>query len=138
MPKIAVVQQPPVLLDRSATLERVIHFTQLCAAEGAELIVFPEAFIPGYPAWIWRLRPGGDMGLTETLHAVLFENAVSLGNDDLAPLYDVAKKKGVTIICGMNERGDESSRTTLYNTVVRVVPSFLQHRGCSVFLGLDR
>lgn len=51
--KVAVVQRPPILLDRSATMA-----VAEVAAAGASLVVFPETFIPGYPAWIWSLRPG--------------------------------------------------------------------------------
>ncbi len=122
MSKIAIVQQAPVLLDRAATLEKVVAAAAEAASGGAELVVFPEAFVPGYPAWIWRLRPGGDMALTETLYARLFGNAVSLARDDLAPLRSAAREHGITIVCGINEVDDNTSRTTLYNTVVTVGP----------------
>ena len=61
--KVAVIQKPPVLLDRDKTIERVLAAIDEAAGQGASLLVFPEAYIPGYPAWIWRLRPGGDMAL---------------------------------------------------------------------------
>ena len=35
------------------------------AAAGAGLIVFPEAYVPGYPTWVWRLKPGADMALAD-------------------------------------------------------------------------
>lgn len=122
MPKIAIVQRAPVLLDRRATLEKASSAAAEAAAGGAELVVFPEAFVPGYPAWIWRLRPGGDMKLTETIHAKLYENAVSLARDDLAPLREAACMHGITIVCGIDEVDDQASRTTLYNTVVTLGP----------------
>jgi nitrilase len=118
MTRVAVVQQPPVFLDKQRTLERAEAMVAEAAAAGAELIVFAEAFIPGYPAWIWRLRPGGDWGLTETIHARLLENAVNLDSDDLAPLYNAARNHHVTIVCGMDERDGRLSQATLYNTVV--------------------
>lgn len=58
MVKLAVVQHPPVLLDRHATIERALKLLEEAAGAAASLVVFPEAFVPGYPAWIWRLRPG--------------------------------------------------------------------------------
>jgi nitrilase len=122
MPKVAVVQQAPVLLDRAATIEKAVAAIAEATANGAKLVVFPEAFIPGYPAWIWRLRPGGDMGISETLHGKLFQQAVCLTHGDLAPLCDSAKKHGVTVVCGMDEKEEEASRTTLYNTVVTIGP----------------
>jgi nitrilase len=122
MAKIAVVQQAPVLLDREATLQKAVCALLEAAAEGAQVVVFPEAFIPGYPVWIWGLRPGADMGLTSELHSLLAENAVSLDRDDLAPLRQAAKEHGVTVVCGMDEIDHRSSRTTLYNSVVMIGP----------------
>ena len=67
--KVAVVQAPPVLLDRAATIDRMLGRMDEVAAAGAGLIVFPEAYVPGYPTWIWRLKPGGDMALAGEIHA---------------------------------------------------------------------
>ena len=121
--KIAVVQQPPVLLDRSRTLAAAVVAVRDAAAAGAELIVFPEALVPGYPAWIWRLRPGTDMALAERLHASCVANAVRL--DARRPRAAAATRPrahGVTIVCGIDERDAECSRSTLYNTVVVIAP----------------
>ena len=62
--KVAVIQKPPVLLNRSSTIDAVLASIDEAVGEGASLLVFPEAYIPGYPTWIWRLRPGGDGALT--------------------------------------------------------------------------
>jgi nitrilase len=120
--KVAVVQEAPVVLERAATLARAVTLVGQAAAEGAGLIVFPEAFIPGYPAWVWRLRPGGDWNLSEAIHARLLENAVDLSADELAPLREAAARHSVTIVCGIDERDGEYSRATLYNTVVTIDP----------------
>ena len=122
MSRIAIVQHAPVFLDRAATLDKAVTAVAEAARAGAQLVVFPEAFVPGYPAWIWRLRPGGDMALTEQLHARLRANAVDLGGDDLAPLHHAAREHAVTVLCGVNERDGTFSRGTLYNTVVVIGP----------------
>ena len=122
MTKLAVIQQAPVFLDKQGTLKRAVAAVEEAAGNGAELIVFPEAYIPGYPAWIWRLRPGGDWDLTERIHALLLENAVDLGSDDLAPLCQAAARHQVSIVCGMDERDGELGRATLYNTLVVIGP----------------
>jgi nitrilase len=120
MGRIAIVQKPPVFLERAETLKVAVSAIDEAVKGGARLIVFPEAFIPGYPAWIWRLRPGGDLGLSEQLHARLLANSVSLYGDDLAPLYQAARKHKVTLVCGINERDADFSRSTIYNTVVTI------------------
>ena len=117
MPKVAVIQQAPAVLDRAATLREAVRWVGVAAAAGAALIVLPESFVPCYPAWIWRLRPGPDGKLTAALHARLTDNAVSIGHGDLAPLCAAAKQHRVTIVCGMTERDDDASRGTIYNTV---------------------
>jgi len=116
--RIAVVQHAPVFGDRAATLDRAVNALHEAAQSGTQLVVFPETFVPGYPAWIWRLRPGSDMGLAEKLHARLRANAVRIADGDLAPLCKAAKQHAVTVVCGVCELDTEFSRGTLYNTVV--------------------
>ena len=122
MMKIAVVQEAPVVLDRAATLAKAVVLVGQAAAEGAGLVVFPEAFVPGYPAWIWRLRPGSDWDLSEAIHARLLENAVNLADNELAPLREAAATHHITLVCGIDEREGDFSRATLYNTVVTIDP----------------
>jgi nitrilase len=122
MARIAIVQKAPAFLDREATIARAVETIAEVSAQGAALVVFPEAFVPGYPAWIWRLRPGGDMGLAEKLHAALLTNAVTIGTDQLTPLCDAARAHEVTVVCGLHERDGNGSRGTLYNTVVTIAP----------------
>jgi nitrilase len=118
MTRVAVIQKPPAFLDRAECLRIAVSAVAEAAAGGARLIVFPEAFISGYPAWIWRLRPGGDLALSEQLHRALLENAVDLAHDDLGPLREAAREYRVTVVCGINERDGAFSRGTVYNTVV--------------------
>jgi len=122
MVKLALVQTPSVLLDKTATIAKAVTKIEEAAAQGANLVVFTEAFIPGYPVWIWRLRPGGDWGLSEQLHQRLLENSVQIDVGDLAPLQAAAKAHELTIVCGMNERDGDYGRATLYNSVVVIAP----------------
>ena len=102
--KVAVVQRPPVLLDREATLKAAVAAVSEVADAGAGLVVFPEAYLPGYPAWIWSLRPGPDYRLSQDIHAQLLANSVDLSADDLAPLQAAAAERGVVVVCGIHER----------------------------------
>lgn len=121
--KVAVIQKPPVLLHRDKTIEQAIGSVNEAADAGATLLIFPEAYIPGYPTWIWRLKPGGDMALSSELHAKLRQNAVDLNSEDLRPLQDAARRHAVTIVMGINEIDSRFSGTTLFNTMVVIGPS---------------
>lgn len=118
MTKLAVVQKATAFLDKEKSVARAADAIKEAAAQGADLVVFTETFIPGYPAWLWRLRPGVDWNTNEALYQRLLNNAVSMDSDDLAPLYEAAQQHQVTVVCGIEERDDRLSRATIYNTVV--------------------
>jgi nitrilase len=120
--KIAVCQKPPVLLDLEGTVQRALESLDEAVREGARLVVFPEAYLPGYPTWIWRLRPGGDMALGNKLHAELRRNSVDIAGGGLDPICDAAAKHDVVVVMGLNEIDSEFSGTTLFNTVVVIGP----------------
>jgi nitrilase len=119
---VAVVQHPPVTLHRDRTLQRGVELLEEAARHGARLVSFPEAWLPGYPEWLWRLRPGGDYELTGEIHRRLVENAIDLAAGDLQPIQKAARRLKVTVSIGVHERDGDFSRGTLYNTVVLVGP----------------
>src|SRR5688572_7037244 len=104
MPRVAVIQRPSVWLDKAECVARAVAAIAEAKAGSADIVIFPEAYIPGYPSWIWRLRPGGDMKLSEELHAGLLAHAVRIGGDDLGPIQNSAREHGVVVVCGMHER----------------------------------
>jgi nitrilase len=118
----AVVQHAPVTLHRQKTLRRGVELVEEAAARGARLISFPETWVPGYPEWLWRLRPGADHSLTHEIHRRLLENAVDLSAGDLKPVQAAARRMKVTVSIGIHERDSDFSRGTLYNSLVLVGP----------------
>lgn len=120
MDRIAVVQSPPVLLDKTASMARAVALIDEAAKGGARLVAFSETFVPGYPTWLWRLRPGTDMALTGELHTRLVANAIDLERDELAPVRAAAQKNQVWVLCGVHEIDGEFTRSTLFNTMVLV------------------
>ncbi len=120
--RVAVVQRPPVILDREASLERALTTLDEAVGNGAALVTFPETYLPGYPEYIWGLRPGDDYDLSRELHARLLANAVDLHADHLRPLQEAARNHGTVVMIGIHERDGAYSRSTLYNTLVMIGP----------------
>jgi nitrilase len=120
--RVAVVQHPPVVLNRSKTLARGVELLDEAAAGGAKLVSFPETWVPGYPEWVWRLRPGDDYGLSSDIHKRLLENSVDLKAGQLKPIQAAARRLKLTVSIGIHERDGEFSRGTLYNTAVLIGP----------------
>lgn len=116
--KTAVVQEPPVYLDLAASMERAVGLIEKAAAEGASLIVFPEAWFPGYPTFVWRLPPGAGMGKTDELFARMQANSIDLSRGGMTPLQDAAREHEMVIVAGYQELDGAVSGSTLYNSCV--------------------
>lgn len=120
--RVAIVQHPPVFLDRHATLERAVTLIHEAADNGARLIAFSETFVPGYPEWIGLVHYRTESALIDDLYARLVANTVNLASNDLNPLCQAAQQRNVTLVCGIQERDGVYSRSTIYNTVVVIGP----------------
>lgn len=114
---LAAVQATPVFLDPGATLAKVARLTCEAAAGGAALVVFPEAFIPGYPDWVWRSPPWTE---GQARYRRLLEGAVSVPSEATAELGRIARAAGVYLSIGVNEL--DAGGGTLYNTLLSFSP----------------
>jgi nitrilase len=110
--RVVAIQDAPVYLDRDATLDKALGLIEKAAADGAQVVVFPEVFVPGYPDWVWRTKPW-DEHATE-LYGRLFDNSVVIGSATTQVLGMAAQQHKVYVSIGVNER--ESAGSTLYNT----------------------
>lgn len=118
MTKVAIVQEPPVYLNLAATMDRAIALVEKAARDGAGLIVFPEAWFPGYPTFVWRLAPGAGMGKTDELFAKLQANSVDLSQNGFSPLQEAARENDMVIVAGYQELDGEVSGSTLFNSCI--------------------
>ncbi|MFD0979888.1 carbon-nitrogen hydrolase family protein [Tropicimonas aquimaris] len=115
--KIAVVQYPPVYLDKARSIERAVEIVAEAAGQGCGLVVFPETWLPGYPTFVWRLSPGAGMQKTDELFALTQANSIDLSKDDLAPIKAAAREHSVVVVLGHQELDGAVSGSTLFNSV---------------------
>jgi len=125
------VQAEPIVLDRDATLDKLERLTAEAAGEGAQLVVFPEAFIPVYPSSIWarHLAGWGDEG-AKAAFARIAQEAVTVPGPAADRLGEAAAAHGVWLVTGVTEI-DPERPGTLYNTLLYHAPDgslALQHR----------
>ena len=114
--KVAVVQHGPVFLNLERSLEKARGLVEEAAREGAELIVFPETWLPGYPIWL-DASPGAalwDHPPAKALYRLLSENALTVPGRHLDALLDAAGSAGAELVIGAHERDGG----TLYNSLV--------------------
>jgi nitrilase len=115
--KVAAAQLSPVFLNKEKTVEKACGAIMEAGKKGAKLIVFPEAFIPGYPDWIWLIPNCNGAALNE-LYVKLVENAVSIPEKTTDLLCKAAKKAGINVVMGLHERNSETSSSSLYNSLL--------------------
>jgi nitrilase len=108
-------------LNRDATLDKACELIGRAAREGAALAVFPEAFMPGYPVWTWFIPFFNDTATTE-IYTELHANSVAVPSATTDRLCAAARKEGVAVAIGINEKNSEASDSTLYNTLLYIGP----------------
>jgi len=116
---VAAAQAAPVFLDRKATLAKACELIAEAGLKGARLIVFPEAFLPAYPDWIW-LVPGSRSDLLDALYTELLENSVAVPDETTEKLCQTARKSKINVVMGINERNQEASNASLYNSLLYI------------------
>ena len=114
--KVAVVQQPPVYMNKAESLARAVELISDASTQGCGLIVFPETWLPGYPTFLWRLLPGAGMKKTDDLFALSQANSIDLSKDDLAPVKDAANEHSIVVVMGHQEVDGTVSGSTLFNS----------------------
>lgn len=103
--RAAAVQDAPLLFDTDATLARVAARTSEAAAQGAQLVVFPEAFVGGYPKGLdFGARVGMRSSEGRELFRRYFEGAVAVPGPATETLGALARENGVALVIGVIER----------------------------------
>jgi nitrilase len=116
--RVAVVQHPPVFLNLARSVERAVALTREAASQGAQVVVFPETWLPGYPVWLDDAPTAGlwDYAPAKALYQVLADNALTVPGPEFETLRALALETGVTLVMGAHERAGG----TLYNTMLLI------------------
>lgn len=119
--RLAIVQQKPVYLDLSASMQKAVSILQEAAQAGAELVVFGETWFCGYPAWIDYLPNIALWGhqATEMVFAEMLDNGLEVPGKETQILCQMAADLGLYIVLGCNERLTEGAgQGTIYNSLL--------------------
>ncbi|GAA4368695.1 carbon-nitrogen hydrolase family protein [Hymenobacter saemangeumensis] len=118
---VAAVQAAPVYLDLAASLAKAETLIARAAAQGARLVVFPETWLPGYPAWLDCCRDVNlwDSPAVKQVYRRLVENSVVVPGPVTEALGAAARAHGLVLNMSVHERvGEGRGRGTLYNTML--------------------
>lgn len=127
--RASIIQHPPVYMNIEASIDKAAGLITEASAEGAQVVVFPETWLPGYPVWLdsspevalWGNEP------TRKLYRTLVSNSLSIPGPRFNRLRKIAGDKGVHLVMGCHELVGN----TLYNTMLFLHPdgeNFALHR----------
>ena len=120
---IAIIQHKPVHLNLAASLQKALLLIEEAAAAGAQLIVFGETWLSGYPSWIdhcpeiaiWNNE------VTKEVFALMHSNSVDVNGDEMKMIYEAAKEYGIILCMGINEKIKNGIGSgTIYNSFVLI------------------
>ena len=92
--RVACVQAEPIILDRDATVEKLVRLTADAATEGASLVVFPETFVCVYPSSVWaKALAGWGDERAKRAHTLMAEQAVSVPGEAVDRIGEAAREQ---------------------------------------------
>ncbi len=119
--KVVLVQTSPVFFHLEKSMEVVARQMEAAREFSPDLIVFPEAFLPGYPRGLSfgtvvgsRSEEGRDLWLRYA------QNSVNVPGSEVDQLGELAKEHDTHLVIGVVER---STTGTLYCTTLYFAPS---------------
>lgn len=119
--KVALAQISPIWCDKAQTLKKITESMQAAAAERAELIVFGEGLLPGYPFWLPITQgTAWDDPVQKEIHAHYARQAVQIEKGDLTPITILAKELHLAVYLGIIERPTDRGGHSLYCSLVYI------------------
>lgn len=122
--KIAMAQLSAVWLNKEKTMKMVLTSVEEAASEDAELVVFGEAFLPGYPFWLaYTDGAAWNQSVNKELHAHYARNAICIEDGDLEAVAKMARKHKIAVYLGIIERPVDRGGHSLYCSLVYISES---------------
>ena len=119
--KVCMAQISPVWLDKTATITKIENYLTMAGKEKANLVVFGEALLPGYPFWL-ALTNGAawNTKINKELHAHYVLNSVQIEAGDLEGICQLAKSYKMAIYLGVMERAKNRGGHSIYASLVYI------------------
>jgi aliphatic nitrilase len=120
--RVAAIQAEPVWLDIDGTTEKTVHLIAEAAAGGADLVAFPETWIPGYPVFLWSYPVYEQMEFVARYHA----NSPTIDGPQIAKLREAARQHSITVVVGFSEK--DGGSLYMSQAVIGNDGEIIQHR----------
>jgi predicted amidohydrolase len=118
--RVAAVQATPVILDLEGSVAKAIRLIADAAGQGAQLVVFPEAFLSLYPSYAWAHLPTSGSQADEFWER-FWGSSVAVGGAEVQALVEACREHDVHGAIGVNEREDDRPGS-VYNTLLLLGP----------------
>lgn len=102
--KAAAVQAAPVFMNLEASIDKAALLIEEAAKNGAQLVAFPETWLPGFPWFIYLGNPAEALAYFPQYHA----NSLAVDSPQMRRLQGIVKRIGVTVVMGFSERSGGS------------------------------
>lgn len=118
---VALAQIAPVWLDKEQTIEKIKNTIETASKEKAELIIFGEALLPGYPFWI-GLTNGAEWNssVQKEIHAHYVQNSITIEKGELDTICKLAKEHHMAVYLGIIERAQNRGGHSIYASLVYI------------------
>jgi nitrilase len=119
--KVALAQISPIWLNKKRTIQKIENTIIDASKEKAELIVYGEALLPGYPFWI-GLTNGAEWNssVQKEIHAHYVQNSITIEKGELDTICNLAKEHHISIYLGIIERAQNRGGHSIYASLVYI------------------